>query len=100
MWLFQGLRMSAHVPALVFAPGKAHSASMYEARNGDYTYSIRRHTFRSGKTVWAWEVRHWSGPYLDSGISLLSLDAAKSAALEAISLAPTGYVELSPFRPH
>ena len=71
---------------------------MYEDRKGDYTYSVRRHTFRSGKTVWAWEVRHWSGPYLDAGISLRSLDAARRAALEAISHAPTGYVELAPFR--
>jgi hypothetical protein len=85
---------------MAIEPEQAHSTSMYEDRSGEYTYSIRRHTFRSGKTVWAWEVRHSSGPYLDSGLSLRSLDAAKAAALTAISFAPTGHVELPPFRPN
>ena len=58
---------------------------MYESREGDFAYTIRRRTFRSGKTVWRWEVRHTIGNYfVDSGISLRSHDAAETSALDAI----------------
>ena len=58
---------------------------MYENHEGDFVYTIRRRTFRSGKTVWRWEVRHSIGDnFLDSGISLRSRDAAETSALGAI----------------
>ena len=58
---------------------------MYENHEGDFAYTIRRRTFRSGKTVWRWEVRHSIGDnFLDSGISLRSHDAAETSALDAI----------------
>jgi hypothetical protein len=31
--------------------------SLYENQEGDFAYTIRRRTFRGGKTVWRWEVR-------------------------------------------
>jgi hypothetical protein len=58
---------------------------MYESREGDFAYTIRRRTFRSGKTVWRWEVRHSTGDdFVDCGISLRSHDAAETSALNAI----------------
>jgi len=56
---------------------------MYENREGDFAYTIRRRTFRSGKTVWRWEVRR-SEDFVDSGVSLRSHDAAETSALDAI----------------
>ena len=58
---------------------------MYENHEGDFAYTIRRRTFRSGKTVWRWEVRHSVGDnFVDSGVSLRSHDAAETSALDAI----------------
>jgi hypothetical protein len=58
---------------------------MYENHEGDFAYTIRRRTFRSGKTVWRWEVRRSTGDhFVDCGISLRSHDAAKTSALDAI----------------
>ena len=61
---------------------------MYDGQQGSYHYSVARHALRSGKIVWTWEVRHREGRHLVSGICLKSLDAAKRAALQAISTAP------------
>src|SRR6266536_4512461 len=64
---------------------RAHIGLMYENHEGDFAYTIRRRTFRSGKTVWRWEVRRGIGnDFVDSGISLRSHDAAKTSALDAI----------------
>jgi hypothetical protein len=61
---------------------------MYEAREGDFNYVIRRRSFRRGKTVWRWEARHaQSGVFLDAGSSIRSHDHAKTSALNAISQA-------------
>jgi hypothetical protein len=68
--------------------GGAHSAAMYDGQQGSYHYSVARHALRSGKIVWTWEVRHREGRHVVSGICLKSLDAAKRAALQAISTAP------------
>jgi hypothetical protein len=58
---------------------------MYENHEGDFAYTIRRRTFRSGKTVWRWEVRHSVGDnFVDAGVSLRSHDAAETSALDAI----------------
>ena len=58
---------------------------MYENREGDFAYTIRRRTFRSGKTVWRWEVRRIIGDdFVDCGISVRSHDAAETSALNAI----------------
>jgi hypothetical protein len=62
---------------------------MYDGQQGSYLYRVDRHALRSGKIVWSWEVRHRGGRQLVSGISLKSLDAAKRAALQAISAAPS-----------
>jgi len=56
---------------------------MYENREGDFAYTIRRRTFRGGKTVWRWEVRR-SDYFVDSGVSLRSHDAAETSALDTI----------------
>lgn len=65
---------------------------MYDGQQGSYRYSVERHALRSGKIVWTWEVRHREGHHLVSGICLKSLDAAKQAALQAISTAPFIFV--------
>jgi hypothetical protein len=58
---------------------------MYENREGEFLYTIRRRTFRSGKTVWRWEVRRGiENAFIDCGISLRSHDAAESSALNAV----------------
>jgi len=58
---------------------------MYENQEGDFAYTIRRRTFRGGKTVWRWEVRRRiSDVFVDCGISLRSHDAAETSALSAI----------------
>ena len=58
---------------------------MYENHAGDFAYTIRRRTFRGGRTVWRWEVRRSIGDlFIDCGISLRSHAAAESAALGAI----------------
>jgi hypothetical protein len=58
---------------------------MYENQEGDFAYTIRRRTFRSGKTVWRWEVRRLIGDaFVDCGISLRSHDAAETSALDTI----------------
>jgi hypothetical protein len=64
---------------------RAHIGMMYQNHEGDFVYTIRRRTFRSGKTVWRWEVRRSTGDdFLDSGVSLRSHDAAETSALGAI----------------
>ncbi len=61
---------------------------MYRDREGAFEYSIRRRTFRSGKTVWHWEVRRLTdNAFLKAGVSLRSHDAAKTAAFEAVLVA-------------
>jgi hypothetical protein len=63
----------------------AYLTCMYENHEGDFAYTIRRRTFRSGKTVWRWEVRRSIGDaFVDCGISLRSHDAAETSALDAI----------------
>ena len=58
---------------------------MYENQEGDFAYTIRRRTFRGGKTVWRWEVRSRIGDaFVDCGVSLRSHDAAETSALAAI----------------
>jgi hypothetical protein len=58
---------------------------MYENHEGDFIYTIRRRTFRSGKTVWRWEVRRGAdSEFIDCGISLRSHDAAETSALDAV----------------
>jgi hypothetical protein len=58
---------------------------MYENREGEFAYTIRRRTFRGGKTVWRWEVRRGTeSEFVDCGISLRSHDAAETSALDAI----------------
>jgi hypothetical protein len=72
-------------PGVAIPTIRAHIGLMYENREGDFAYTIRRRTFRSGKTVWRWEVRHSIGnDYVDAGISLRSHDAAETSALDAI----------------
>lgn len=64
---------------------RAHISWMYQNHEGDFAYTIRRRTFRSGKTVWRWEVRRSIGDdFVDCGISLRSHDAAETSALDAI----------------
>ena len=64
---------------------RAHIGLMYENHEGDFAYTIRRRTFRSGKTVWRWEVRRGVGnDFVESGVSLRSHDAAETSALDAI----------------
>ena len=90
-----GVAHPAHVPAanaaksiiqtLAILTFRAHIGSMYENQEGDFAYTIRRRTFRSGKTVWRWEVRRSTGDdFVDCGISLRSHDAAETSALDAI----------------
>jgi hypothetical protein len=58
---------------------------MYENREGEFAYTIRRRTFRGGKTVWRWEVRRGTrSEFVDCGISLRSRNAAETSALGAI----------------
>lgn len=58
---------------------------MYENREGEFAYTIRRRTFRGGKTVWRWEVRRGrESQFVDCGISMRSHDAAETSALDAI----------------
>jgi hypothetical protein len=61
---------------------------MSEDQDGEFAYSVRQQTYRSGTTVWRWEVRHRdTGDVLDAGTSLRSHDAAKTAAKDAIFFA-------------
>jgi hypothetical protein len=58
---------------------------MYENRESGFAYTIRRRTFRGGRTVWRWEVRRDIGDdFVDCGISLRSHDAAETSALDTI----------------
>jgi hypothetical protein len=58
---------------------------MYENREGEFAYTIRRRTFRGGKTVWRWEVRRGTqSEFVDCGVSLRSHDAAETSARGAI----------------
>ena len=62
--------------------------SMSEDQDGEFAYSVRQQTYRSGTTVWRWVVRHRStGSVLDAGTSLRSHDAAETAAQDAIFFA-------------
>jgi hypothetical protein len=66
---------------------------MYENREGDFVYTIRRRTFRGGKTVWRWEVRREiDNDFIDCGISLRSHDAAETSALDAVFRFTSGNV--------
>jgi hypothetical protein len=70
---------------LAISPVRIHIGAMYENREGEFAYTIRRRTFRGGKTVWRWEVRHGTeSEFVDCGISLRSHDAAETSALDAI----------------
>jgi hypothetical protein len=58
---------------------------MYEDREGDFSYSVRKHRFHSGKASWIWQVHHApSGSFVEGGTSLRSHDHAKSAACNSI----------------
>jgi len=71
--------------ALAILPVQTHIGDMYENREGEFAYTIRRRTFRGGKTVWRWEVRRGrESQFVDCGISMRSHDAAETSALDAI----------------
>ena len=71
--------------ALAILLVRAHISRMYEKREGEFAYTIRRRTFRGGKTVWRWEVRRGTeSEFVDCGTSLRSHDAAETSALHAI----------------
>jgi hypothetical protein len=58
---------------------------MYENREGEFAYTIRRRRFRGGKTAWRWEVRRGAASeFVDCGVSLRSHAAAETSALDAI----------------
>jgi hypothetical protein len=76
---------AALLDALAILPVRTHIGGMYENREGEFAYTIRRRTFRGGKTVWRWEVRRGrESQFVDCGISMRSHDAAETSALDAI----------------
>jgi len=71
--------------AIANSAREPHIACMYEATEGEFSYTIRKHRFRSGKASWTWHVRHTaSGSFVDGGTSLRSHDHAKTAAINSI----------------
>jgi hypothetical protein len=59
---------------------------MHEAQDGEFSYAIDSHRFKSGEATWIWQVRHTdSGCFVDAGTSPHSHDHARTEAFTAMA---------------
>ena len=70
---------------------------MNPIHDGEFSYTIEAKRFKSGQLAWIWEVRKiCDGRIVERGASVRSREAARTAALETMSLAQVAAREQAP----